>query len=167
MNLPPDIPNEHIIIKYGFTDNLARRTSDHVKTYGSIKGVNLELMNYAYVDPKYLSQAEVEIKEFFVDIQTKIKYKSFAELVAINPKHEKQIGKQYKFITDQYAGCVKNLIETIESMKREIEKEKLKNDNIEKICKLELEKKEEQFKNQLLLKELEYIKMADRKFSKK
>ena len=159
MNLSPDIPDDYTIIKYGRTNDLSERTTDHIKTYGVIKGVKLELMNYAYIDPKYLSKAEVEIKEFFMDIEIQVKYKTHVELVAINPKHEKQIGRQFKFITDQYAGCVKNLMETIESMKKEIEAEKLKSENTERICKLELEKKDEQCKNQLLVKELEYMKM--------
>ena len=50
-------------------------------------------------------------------------------------------------------------METIESMKKEIDAEKLKSENIERICKLELEKKDEQCKNQLLVKELEYMKV--------
>lgn len=159
MNLSPDIPDEFTIIKYGRTNDLSERTSDHIKTYGAIKGVKLERMNYAYIDPKYLSKAEVEIKEFFVDIETQIKYKTHVELVAVNPKHEKQIARQFKFITDQYAGCVKKLMDRIESMKIEIETEKLKNENTERICKLELEKKDEQHKNELLTKELEYMKI--------
>jgi len=28
------------------------RTDDHIKTYNIIKNVNLELLNYAYIDPK-------------------------------------------------------------------------------------------------------------------
>ena len=64
-----NIPDNHIIVKYGYTSNLENRTSQHIKTYGTIKGVTLELLNYAYVDPKYLSQEEVDIKEYFETLQ--------------------------------------------------------------------------------------------------
>lgn len=119
MKIPKDIPDNSIIIKYGYTDNLKRRTKEHMKTYESIKGVNLELMNYVYVDPKYLSQAETDIKEFFEDIEIPVKYKNFVELVAINPKHEKQIKKQFKYMASEYVGNVKHLIDKIEELKRE------------------------------------------------
>jgi hypothetical protein len=31
MKIPKDIPYDHIIIKYGYTDNLVRRTKEHMK----------------------------------------------------------------------------------------------------------------------------------------
>jgi hypothetical protein len=142
MKLKSNIPDDHIIIKYGYTDNLIRRTKEHIKTYGSIKGVKLELMNYAYIDPKYLSQAEVDIKEFFADIETPIKYDSFTELVAINPKHEKQIKKQFKYITNEFTGCVKEMIDKIEDLKRTIVNDKLKIENMLKLHSLEIKNKD-------------------------
>lgn len=141
MKISQNIPDDHIIIKYGFTDNLVRRTAEHMKTYNSIKKVNLELLNYAYVDPKYLSIAETDIKEFFVDIEKPIEYENFAELVAVDLKHEKQIMKQFKYITSQYSGCVKDLIDQIKSLKRDITNEKLKIENMEKLYIMEIEKK--------------------------
>ena len=52
MKIPNDIPDEYIITKYGFTDDLERRTKEHEKTYGKIKGVKLELLLFSYIDPK-------------------------------------------------------------------------------------------------------------------
>jgi hypothetical protein len=183
MKISQEIPDNHNIITHGFTNNIMKKTKELENTYNMIKGVKLELMNYVLIDPRYISKAEVDIKEYYTTIETKIQYKTFDELVAVNPKHEKEINKQHKYIAIQYSGCVKELMDTIDNLRRENEKEKLKIENIEKIHKLELEKKdeqhksilrdeqfklrEEQFKNQLLLKELEYIKMADRKHAKK
>ncbi len=120
LNLPNNIPDNYIIIKYGFTDDLVRRTSEHVKTYGKYTK-NLELMNYAYIDPKYLSQAECDVKEFFNTIETPIECETFKELVAINPEHEKTIKRQFKYLHSEYAGAVSDLIEKIELLKRDIE----------------------------------------------
>ena len=36
MNISSNVPDDHIIIKYGYTDNLVRRTREHMKTYESI-----------------------------------------------------------------------------------------------------------------------------------
>lgn len=146
MKLPTEIPNDYIIIKYGFTDSLSRRTQNHIDSYGNIQNVKLELIQYAYIDPKYLSKAEKDIKGFFVDIETPIKYEKFKELVAINPKHKKQIFRQFKMLSNEYSGCVKELTDKLEKTIGEYEK------------KLEIEKHEkdilkEKHKNELLLKD--------------
>ena len=172
---------------------------DHIETYSKIKGTRLELMNYVFIDPLYLSKAEVDIKEFYITIEKKIEFKieymvndktktkkrnigeedydeskNFKELVAIDPKHEKEIVRQHKYIGSQYSGRVQVLTDTINTLQREVENERKEKENIEKICKLELDKKdeqikgveaqfktkEEQFKNQLLVKEIEYLKLA-------
>lgn len=121
MNLPDTIHDDFVIIKYGLTEDLDRRMSEHIRTYEKIKGVRLGLMNFSYIDPKFLSQAEVDVKEFFQDIEIPIKYESFAELVAINPKHEKQINKQFAYIGSEFSGSITELIVQIEKLKSEIE----------------------------------------------
>ena len=150
MKISETIADDDIIIKYGYTDNLVRRTKEHMDEYGSIKGVKLELMNFAYVDPKYLSQAEVDIKDFFRDIETPLEYKSYKELVVINPKHKRQIKKYYKYMSKEYAGCVRELIEKIEELKREIEKRDLVIENLKNVhLLLQKEKDNENEKNML------------------
>ncbi len=208
MSIPDHIPDNYVIIKFGFTKDLSERMMRHIETFSKIKGTRLELMNYVFIDPKYLSKAEVDIKEFYTTIEKKIDFKikyvikdklkkkkevdsgdredydeskNFRELIAIDPKHEKEIIKQHKYIGSQYSGRVQVLTDTINALQRDVEKEIKEKENIEKICKLELEKKdeqikviesefkikegqfktkEEQFKNQLLTKEIEYLKLS-------
>ena len=100
----------YIIIKYGLTEDMERRTKVHDKQYGSIDGVQLGLMEFSYIDPKFLSEAETDIKDFFQPIEIPIEYKSYKELVAIDPKHEKQIQKQYKYIGTEYQCNITDLI---------------------------------------------------------
>ena len=119
MNLSNDISDNYIIIKYGYTDDLVRRTTEHIKTYEKIKNAKIELMEYVYIDPKFLSQAEVKIKDFFNDIEIPINYDSFTELVAINPKHEKMIKQQFKYLHVEFSGSIKELVEKIENLKNE------------------------------------------------
>jgi FtsZ-binding cell division protein ZapB len=131
MKISKEIPDEYVIIKYGYTDDLERRTNEHIKTYNSIKGVKLELMNYIYVDPKYLSEAESTVRDFFKSFEKPIEYEKFAELVAINPANEKTIMKHFKMIGTTYAGCVSQIVSQITDLKREVEllKEKNRADN--------------------------------------
>ena len=121
MDLPANIHDDFIIIKYGFTDDIERRTKEHDKQYGSIDGVQLGLMEFSYIDPKFLSEAETDIKDFFQTIEIPIEYKSFKELVAIDPKHEKQIQKQYKYIGTEYQGNVTDLVMQIKDLKTKLE----------------------------------------------
>lgn len=109
MSLPDNIPDNFTIIKYGLTENLVRRTGEHISEYGKIPGAMLGLMNFTYIDPIHLSKAECDIKAFFEAIETKISYKNYNELIAINPAHEKIIKNQFSYISTEYAGCVAEL----------------------------------------------------------
>ena len=104
--------------------------------YKDIKGVKIELMNYALIDPKYISEAEEDIKEYYTTIENKIEYRTFDELVAIDLKHEKEINKHHKYISTQYSGCMKELM--CDELKNNEEKYKLEIINLEKIHNLEL-----------------------------
>jgi hypothetical protein len=120
MKISDTIPDNHIITKYGYTDDLSRRTSEHIKTYESIKGVRLELMKYCYVDPKYLSEAETYIKNYFRDMETFVEYKKFAEIVSFDPKHIRHLNQTFDNIQCKYSGCVKGLLQGVENLNQEI-----------------------------------------------
>ena len=120
MNIAPTIPDTSLVIKYGETDNLCRRTSEHMKEYGTIPGVKLELLMYCYVDPKYISEAEVYLKDFFGDVETFVKYKSYTELVTLNLTHKRQLKQTFDNIQCKYSGCVKGLIQEVETLKQTI-----------------------------------------------
>jgi len=126
MKIDKTIPDDSIVIKYGFTDDLVRRTNEHIKTYGKIKGCKFELMNYTYIDPKYLSEAEALLKDYLIKVGTQLKYENYKELVIINMKDEKLIIRQFKMIATTYAGCVKDLLSKIENLQHQLEIEKIK-----------------------------------------
>ena len=128
MNLPDEIKDDFIIIKFGLTDDLDRRSSEHVKEYEKIQGVKLGLMDFSYIDKKFLSEAETDIKDFFKTIEIPINYENYAELIAVDPKHEKQIKKQYEFIATAYQGSITELINQIKDLKNEL---KLKDKDLE------------------------------------
>lgn len=155
MKLDDSIPDNYTVIKYGYSDNLERRTSEHIALYEKIKGVKLELMNYTFIDPKYLSQAEVDIKSYFTDIEIPIKYKSYKELVAINPKHNKEIKKRFKYVHMEYSGCVAQLVKEIDELKRCVENKDKEMENMMKIHKMEQESKDKDMKNMLRLHKME------------
>jgi hypothetical protein len=120
MNLPDEIKDDYIIIKFGLTDSLLRRTSEHTAEYGKIPCVTLGLMDFSYIDPKFLKEAESDIKDFFKTIEIPVKYENYIELIAVNPKHRKQIKKQYEFISTAYQGANTELIDQIKEFKHQL-----------------------------------------------
>ena len=90
MDLPTNWDGAHIIIKFGLTENLTRRAKEHVTEYGKIEGAAAELLEFVYIDPKYLSEAETVVADYFQTIEKPVVYKKYKELMCIDPKHMKQ-----------------------------------------------------------------------------
>lgn len=152
MKIPDTTPDDHIIIKYGYTDDLSRRTSEHIKTYESIKGVRLELIKYCYVDPKYLSEAETYIKNYFSDMEAFVTYRKFSEVVSFDPKHTRQLNQTFDNIQCKYSGCVKGLLQEVENLRGEIVmlKEKHKWELKDKDRDLEIKDRDLEIKDQII-----------------
>jgi hypothetical protein len=156
MGLPDTIKDNFVIIKYGLTNSLDRRIGEHISEYEKIKGVQLGLMNFSYIDPKFLSQAEGDLKEYFKSIEIPIEYESYQELVAINPKNEKFIKKQYDYIGTEYQGAITELIIQIEKLKLELK-------SLNEITEYKLKDKDRiiEIKNGIIEQKNTIIKMKD------
>lgn len=152
MNIDQKYEDDSFVVKYGFTDSIARRTYEHMKTYGKIKGADLKLKLYSYVDPLYVSSAENDIKYYFAAFDVKLEYKCHDELVVIKPSNIKLIEKQYKQISDLYGGHIKEMINKMECMKRDMQL-------LEEKHKIELLQKENQIN--MLIKDLEITKLQN------
>jgi hypothetical protein len=119
MSLPAEIPDDSTIIKYGFTDDLVRRAAEHVRTYEKYQGVKLGLMNFTYIDPKHLQEAENHVREFFRTIEKPIRFEKFAELVAVEHQHTDYIKKQFSFISKEFAGNIAELNAKVDKLERD------------------------------------------------
>jgi hypothetical protein len=121
MNLPSTINDDDIVIKFGYTDDLDRRSSEHLRKYKNIEGVCVRLMEFVYIDPEYLSQAETDMKHFFRAMETPVEYMNERELIAINPNHLAQIKKQYSMLGMGYQGKCANMIDKLEKLEYRIQ----------------------------------------------
>lgn len=166
MSLDNKYTDEMIICKYGMTDSIERRAGEHNKTYGSIKGVNLCLKYYAYVDQQYISNAESDIKEYFEAIGCNLNYENHKELIVIEPtKLNKLVKQQYQNLSNLYSGHIKDLIKKIEGLENKLllQEEKLKSQeeklkSQEEQHKKDLELQAEKHKNELQKYEIELLK---------
>jgi len=143
MNINDDYDDEMIIGKFGLTKDLSRRTTEHIKDFGKIKGNSLALKYYSYIDPQYISQGETDLKKYFNDLDVFFKYEKKAELVIVSKKDMINVEKMYSEIGSRYGGHTTELIiklkekdHELELMKKDIDMEKLKAQN----SVLELEK---------------------------
>ncbi len=71
-----EIQQMHILVKYGLTRNLYRRTIEHSKTYGS----HISLECHSYVDPFHLLDAERNVRSFFKSSGWHIDYNTCTKL---------------------------------------------------------------------------------------
>jgi hypothetical protein len=168
-NIPTDVSNNDIVIKYGRTEDLDRRTTEHNNDYGKLENVELRLMMYSFVDSSYASDAETDIANFY----TYSKYKYDVEgrnEIAIIPKDKIDIvKKEYEKIRKIYAGSLKELLNEIERLKQENELTKLQhqielNKQQMDINKLEhsLELQKEKYENEILKRDFEIYKLKQK-----
>ena len=169
MKIDAKYADDSIVCKYGFTEKLPRRTKEHMKKYNKIKNVDLKLKHHAYIDPQYISEGESDIKDFFGALDIKLEYENDDELVVIKPSLLKTVDRQYKQLSNAYAGHITELIKKVEDLKKEnkltemkhkLTEEKYKNELTEEKYKNELSEEkhkltEEKYKNKLLVKDLE------------
>jgi hypothetical protein len=161
MKLNAQYTDNMIICKYGKTDNLERRTQEHITVYGSIKGSNLMLKYYSYIDPIHITSAENNIKDHMNIINAHIIFENHKELVVLEPKVlNDKISEQYDMVAKAFAGCISDLQNKIKHLENELIIMDLKNKLIIQEKEKQLEDMKNKYEIELLKKELEIAKQS-------
>jgi hypothetical protein len=169
MNIDKKYNDLDFVLKFGQTNALSRRTNEHKRTYGSISGCDLKLKYYAPIDVLYKSKAEVEIKNYFKELDCFFKYKDHVELVILTKQELINLKNIYGEIGTKYAGHISELIIKIKSLEDNIEDLQKDIINIKKTCKKNIEYEKEICKKNIEIekmnykKDLEYEKMNYKK----
>jgi hypothetical protein len=135
MDIPQSYTDDMIVAIYGCTEDIERRTKEHQSNYSKLKGTDMSLLMFSYIDPQYIFEAETNIKSFLNAYH--YKYNTENELVIIDPKQLKQIKNQFNMVQNAFSGHIKDLLTKIEKLEA-----KFKSDLMEaemKIVKLEHE----------------------------
>jgi hypothetical protein len=112
-----------IICKFGYTNDLVRRTSQHYKTYKKEFNVEIELLIFSIIDPQYVCQAETSISHYFKEDKLTnytIKEVEQTELIIINKNSINQVKEHYRLIQNSYIGHYKELNEKINNIEKEL-----------------------------------------------
>lgn len=153
MKISEEYDENSYVYKYGMTIDLERRVKEHTNTFKKIKGTNLELTIFSYIDTQYISNAEQKVKELMQELNYVFEYEKMAELAIIPDNKFKFVKNQFELISSMYIGRVADLVNKLKEKESEILliKEKHKNEMLL-----------EQHKSQLLEKELEIIKLKNK-----
>ena len=128
-----------IVGKFGMTIDLQRRTKEHNKTFGKMKNADLKLMHYNYIDPQYISRAEVDIKDAVTGFDILFEHKTHSELIIFDQKKLPLIKKQYDQIGRAYIGHISELVTKIEKMEITHENQLMKKQHEIDLLKKDLE----------------------------
>jgi len=85
------------LFKWGRTNDLKRRTGEHIKTYGNLLSSTLQLKYFSPVDNLYEAEAENEIRQYFQE--RAVKFGNHKELVILD---KTQIAGARRFYEDVY-----------------------------------------------------------------
>jgi hypothetical protein len=139
MEIDKSYKDEDLVYKFGQTNNLSRRTKEHMKTFGKIKGCSLKLACYTRVDPINTFTAESELKQYFKNMDNFLTYDKSKEIVILTKKELESVKTVYTGIGKKYAGHItelNNTIKTIETEKTQLEKDII---NIKELCTTQIE----------------------------
>ena len=107
-----------ILCKYGCTNDLERRCSEHDKNFSKEFNTKIELLCFSIIESKYIFEAESNITQYFKS--NIIEYKNTHELIVINKKDITQIKQHYKMIQNSYIGRYDEMNNKISLLEKEI-----------------------------------------------
>jgi hypothetical protein len=158
MKISEDCDDKSVVGMYGFTKDLSRRTGEHIKSYSKIKGCNLKLKWYSYVDPQYMSKAESDVRSCMVALDSHLEYKNEKELVVLTNEYFKIVQMQYENVASKYMGHISELIAKIKEMENQLQLAEKDKTILKEQHKNELQQKE----IELLKKDLEIAKLSSK-----
>ena len=115
------VPDDSIVYKFGFTDDLERRLGEHQTKYGKLKNVNINLACFHTVDVKYTSEAEAKIREMTRAYNSLLNIDGYNELISLNKIQFEFIIELYESTGRKYMGNTAGLQKEIEDLKKEIQ----------------------------------------------
>jgi hypothetical protein len=114
------INDNYLVCKYGKGEDLERRLGEHERDYGKIEGVNIEVIKYAYIDPKFINEAELCVSHFFNVTDNKLTIDKRKELFYINSKNLRFLEAYIVGIQNKYIGSCELQAQQTEKYKEQV-----------------------------------------------
>ena len=107
MNIPPTYTDDMIVFKYGQTKDFEDRKNGHRQMFKSIKNhIDMKLVQFSYVDPKYVFKAETVLKQLVSPhiYIWQMPHKNCDEIIIVSKKELAKVRDNYKTIGTQFSG---------------------------------------------------------------
>jgi hypothetical protein len=118
MNLPESYAADSIVYKFGLTRDFEQRKNGHTAEYKDLP-VDLKLVSFAYIDPMYLSKAEIALAEKLAD--HRVEYREYKELVVLDRVGLAHARNAVELIGMKFAGHTQEFRDTIARLTAEVE----------------------------------------------
>jgi hypothetical protein len=102
------------VIKFGRTNDLARRTREHEKTYACIRGSSVSLLRFVCVDPSLNAMAEGMLREFFSEHV--IEYLQHKELAVLRTTSFRAFQERLRLIDESCMLRMRVLLQQVEHL---------------------------------------------------
>ena len=122
LNIPASISDDKIIYKYGRTNDIVQRTSDHENTYGKLKNVTLRMNYFMYIDNSFQSKAEADIANYIKQNKIYVEHKEYKELCFLDSKTRVGVIDAFKKAGELYGGRVNVYNSMAKDLYHEIDK---------------------------------------------
>jgi hypothetical protein len=152
-NLDGFTDDDAFLYKYGQTNNLVRRTSDHTRSYGQLKNNSFDLSLFSYIDVVYVSDAEACLREYANKYNIRVKDNKYNELIVLEKHEYSEINTLYQEIYDNFSGKNSVVVQQLQDIQNNFKVEQLQHTkHIQELeTKLELQERD----MQLRLKDIE------------
>jgi hypothetical protein len=96
------------LFKWGRTNDLKRRTGEHIRTYGDLHSSALQLKYFSPVDNMHEVDAENEIRKYFENVA--VQFRNHQELIILDKSQISAARRFYEHVYDKYSSDVKKLM---------------------------------------------------------
>jgi prophage antirepressor-like protein len=115
-NLENHLDSDAKVYKYGMSSDMARRASEHSKTYGKLKDNSFGLNVFSYIDVLFMSNAETQLKHSFENMSVRLDDPKHNELVVIKKEQLPFIKELFTTMHICYSGNNTDLIRQMQEM---------------------------------------------------
>ena len=126
------------LYKFGRTDDLFRRTTEHCGTYGKLTGNDLKLQCFSPVDHRDEAAAEDEVRHFFSETgpygrSMFCELGTFDELVVLDRSEVSEAKKFYGQVYSKYGSYIQRYIEENQQVRIKYDEQRLLLESKEKV----------------------------------
>ena len=164
--LKSEIYKGKLLLKYGFTDDLSRRSSEHERAFKKLFSIDhIELICYSVIDPKYISDAEKSVSHYFNT--DKAIYGDYKELIVLSITDIDKAKEHYRLVKNSYIGCYREMQDRIDKLElklkdKDMEIIVMKKDNEMSLIKKDHELQLKDHELQLKDKDIEILMLKNR-----